>query len=80
MSSVIEFQVQVTDGVILIPEQYKRILNPSENVRVILIQQDAHPMGLDSSSSGTDFLREFLDHPSLIPSFVPLTRDEIYER
>jgi hypothetical protein len=23
MSSVIEFQVQVTDGVILIPEQYK---------------------------------------------------------
>ena len=79
MSSVIEFQGQVTDGVILIPEQYRNSFNPVGNVRVILIQQDVHQTELELSATDTGFSREFLDNPALVANFVPLTRDEIYE-
>ena len=79
MSSVIEFQVQVTDGVIFIPEQYKKSFNPVGNVRVILIQQDVPQREIASSAIDSEFSREFLDDPALIANFAPLTRDEIYE-
>jgi hypothetical protein len=79
MNSVIEFQTQVTDGVILIPEQYKSSLNLSGNVRVIVIQQDAHQTKPESSAIEINFLQEFLDNPTRVENFVPLTRDEIYE-
>jgi hypothetical protein len=39
MSAVIEFQAQVKDGMILIPDQYKSSFNPAKDVQVILIQK-----------------------------------------
>ncbi len=79
MRPVIEFQVQITDGVIFIPEKYRNSFNPAGNVHVILIQQDVQQTGLGASAMDTEFSREFLDNPALIANFAPLTRDEIYE-
>jgi hypothetical protein len=39
MSAVIEFQAQVKDGMISIPDQYKGSFNPAKDVQVILIQK-----------------------------------------
>jgi hypothetical protein len=74
MSAVVEFQAQVKDGMILIPEQYKSSLNTAKNVRVILIQQS----GVQTDDA--NFLKGLLENPIVVENFVPLTRDEIYER
>jgi hypothetical protein len=70
MSAVVEFQAQVKDGMILIPEQYKSSLNPAKNVRVILIQQS----GVQTDDA--NFLKRLLENPIVVENFVPLTRDE----
>jgi hypothetical protein len=74
MSAVVEFQAQVKDGMILIPEQYKSSLNPAKHVRVILIQQS----GVQTDDA--NFLKGLLENPIVVENFVPLTRDEMYER
>ncbi|MBE9030971.1 hypothetical protein IQ266_14645 [filamentous cyanobacterium LEGE 11480] len=74
MSAVVEFQAQVKDGVIVIPEQYKSSLNQAQDVRVILVQQNSKP------TNDADFLTELLENPVVMADFVPLTRDEMYER
>jgi hypothetical protein len=80
MSAVVEFQAQVKDGVILIPDQYKGSFNPAKDVQVILIQKNGSPIEPESSAMAGNFLQELLANPVVVENFVPLTRDEIYDR
>lgn len=64
----IEFQARVQDGVIEIPAEYRDQL--TEVVRVVsLTQERTQPTGI---------IARLLEHPINGPTFVPLTRDEIY--
>jgi hypothetical protein len=72
--STIEFQADVKDGIIKIPESHKSAFLPQENVRVIVIKQ-AQPQ-----TQSSNLLKYLLDNPLQIESFVPLRRDEIYDR
>lgn len=68
--SAIEFQTDVKDGNITIPEEYRDQLKGS--VRVILLTEE----GADDF----DMVEYLLAHPLSIAGFKPLTREEIYER
>jgi hypothetical protein len=78
MSAVVEFQAQVKDGMILIPDQYKGSFNPAKDVQVILIQKSGLP--IETESSEANFLQALLENPVTVENFVPLTRDQIYDR
>ncbi len=43
-----------------------------------LIQKSGSPIATDSSAA--NFLQALLDHPVTVEDFVPLTRDQIYDR
>jgi hypothetical protein len=70
--NTIEFQANVKEGIIEIPEPHKSEFTFQENVRVIVIKQ--------AQTQETNFLRYLLDHPLKIDSFAPLKREEIYDR
>jgi ureidoglycolate hydrolase len=72
--STIEFQANVKAGIIEIPEPHKSEFMSQENVRVILVKQTQPQI------QQSNFLKYLLDHPFTIDSFVPLRRDEIYDR
>jgi hypothetical protein len=72
--STIEFQANVKAGIIEIPEPHKSEFMSQENVRVILVKQPQPQI------QQSNFLQYLLDHPLTIDSFVPLQRDEIYDR
>ena len=65
----IEFQAQVKDGIIEVPEVYRDKL--ADSVRVIILTPDR--------TQATGILARLLETPIDDPTFVPLTRDEIYE-
>ncbi len=65
----IEFQARVKDGLIEIPEEYRDRL--TESVRVIILAPER--------SRGTGIIARLLDRPIQDPTFVPMTRDEIYD-
>lgn len=72
--STIEFQTNVKEGIIEIPEPHKSEFMSQENVRVIVIKKN------QPQAQQFNFLQHLLDHPLKINSFVPLRRDEIYDR
>jgi hypothetical protein len=80
MSAVVEFQAQVKDGMILIHDQYKSSFNPAKDVQVILIQKSGSPIEFERSGRDANFLQELLANPVTVENFVPLTRDQIYDR
>jgi hypothetical protein len=80
MSAVVEFQAQVKDGMIVIPDQYKSSFNPAKDVQVILIQKGGSSIAPESSGRDGNFLQELLANPVTVENFVPLTRDQIYDR
>jgi DNA-binding transcriptional regulator/RsmH inhibitor MraZ len=66
----VEFQTKIDDGNISIPEKYRRKLQGK--VRVIVLAED--------SDEDINFIDYLLANPIHDPNFVPLTRDEIYDR
>ena len=70
----VEFQTNIKNGVIEIPEPYKANFTPQDTVRVIVITQP------QTHTQSTNLLQHLLDHPLKIDSFVPLQREDIYER
>jgi hypothetical protein len=80
MSAVVEFQAQVKDGMISIPDQYKSSFNPAKDVQVILIQKSGSSIESERSGIAGNFLQELLANPVTVENFVPLTRDQIYDR
>jgi hypothetical protein len=72
--STIEFQADVKNGIIEIPELHKTEFMAQEHVRVIVIKQT------QQQTQNSNLLQYLLDYPLKIDSFTPLQRDEIYDR
>ena len=66
----IEFQTNIADGIIEIPQQY-RIQRPAHAKVIVLFEDVAQEAGA---------LDQLLREPLRIPNFRPLTREAIYER
>jgi hypothetical protein len=66
----VEFQAQIKNGSIEIPEVYRDRFK--ERVRLILLAEEASPSG--------DLIDQLLQHPLKVAGFTPLTREELYER
>ena len=67
----IEFQATVKDGMIEIPQQYRK--NLSKRVRVILLIEEV-------PSATRNFIDQLLTHPVKVEGFRPLTREESHAR
>ncbi len=67
----IEFRTRIKNGVIEIPEKFRRKLK--DNVKVILLTEYM----TDTSS---DIIEELLESPLKITDFKPYKREEIYDR
>ena len=67
----VELRTKITDGIIRIPERYRK--NISYNVRVILLANDA-------GDTGSDIIEELLESPLKLPDFRPLKREAVYDR
>jgi len=71
----IEFQTKIEDGTIRVPKRYRRRLHEQVSdkpVRVIIYLPGQQP--------AAEFIDRLLANPLRIDDFVPLRRDEIYER
>lgn len=64
----IEFQAQIKDGIIEIPEAYRHQI--TDTVRVIILTNVRPPT--------TGLLAQLLEQPIHDPDFVPMARDDIY--
>lgn len=67
----VEFRTSVKDGMIQVPEELRSKVRG--HVRVILLTEDTE----DTQPNIIDHL---LEHPLKIDNFVPLSRNEIYDR
>ena len=65
----VEFQAQVKNGTIEIPEAYRGRFK--ERVRVILLAEEERPT--------MTLIDQLLQHPVRVAGFKPLTREELYE-
>ena len=68
----VEFKAKVKDGIIEIPEKYRKKLR--RNVKVILLNEDTIGEG------SFDIIEELLESPLKMPDFKPFKREEIYDR
>ena len=66
----VEFDTNVKNGIINIPEEYKDRFK--ERVRVILMAEE--------ETIATNFIDELLEKPVKEADFQPMNREEIYER
>jgi hypothetical protein len=69
--NAIEFKTKIKNGIIEIPEEFKKIFK--DNVKVILLSENV----MDTSS---DIIEELLKSPLKITNFKPYNREELYER
>ena len=68
----VEFETEAENGSIKIPEKYRRQLKGK--LQVVVSVKDR------KGQREENFLREMIENPIDDPDFVPLTRDEIYDR
>lgn len=68
--SMIEFQTYIDHNTITLPKEYHDRIKG--RARIIILTDD--------SQDDEDMVEFLLDHPYKVDAFVPLTRDEIYER
>ncbi|MGB3585474.1 MAG: hypothetical protein WBA23_02985 [Tunicatimonas sp.] len=71
--NAVEFEANITDGVIKVPEQYRDKI--TSNVRVIILSdtQDDHVSGT------SDTISLLLHNPLKVKDFRPLSREDIYQ-
>ncbi len=67
----VEFRTKMTDGIIRVPERYRKKMRNS--VKVILLAED-------TSDTSSDMIGQLLAYPLRLPDFIPLKREEIYDR
>ncbi len=67
----IEFRTKIKDGVIEIPQEYRKKIN--NNVKVIVLAEK-------KKKKASDIIGELLASPLKIRGFTPLKREEIYDR
>ena len=66
----IEFQANIKNGLIEIPELYRSFLQ--NNVKVIILTEEKR-------ETSSDIIEELLNSPVKLAEFTPFERDEIYE-
>ena len=74
----VEFQTNITNGIIEVPESYRHQLSGS--VRVIILTNASTEDATIVDARSTNLITRLLTHPRNVPGFTPLKRDEIYER
>ena len=67
----IEFKTKVKNGMIIIPEKYRKTVK--ENVKVILLSEE-------NEIRTSDIIDSLMDSPLKIQNFQPMNRDKIYDR
>lgn len=67
---VIEFKAKIRDGIIMVPEKYRKSIG--NTVKVLIIGE--------STRNHDDMIDKLLEDPIKAEDFVPFTRDEIYDR
>ena len=68
--TTIEFQAYIEHGTIELPKEYQDRVKG--HARVIILAED--------EEDDVDMIEYLLEHPYRLDTFVPLARDEIYER
>lgn len=71
--SVVKFEATVNNGSIVIPTKFRHKIKGK--VEVVISTQK-----ITRDNDEKNFLREMIENPIHDPDFVPLTRDEIYDR
>lgn len=66
----IEFRTKIKNGIIEVPEEYRNRLK--DNVKVILLSEE--------EEITSNMIDRLMDSPLKVENFIPLTREEIYER
>ncbi len=70
----IEFETQIENGIIRIPDVHQQALGDTTQVKVVLLQPEA------PAEPEEDFITELLNHPLEIEDFIPTSRDQLHER
>ncbi len=71
--SIVKFEATVDNGNIVIPQKFRGKIKGK--VEVFISTKE-----VGDNSEETNFLREMIENSIHDPDFVPLTRDEIYDR
>ncbi len=66
----VEFKTKIKDGIIIIPDKYRKDLK--ENVKVIVLTE--------KKSQTSDIIERLLNFPLKISDFKPMNREEIHDR
>lgn len=74
----VEFQTNIMNGIIEVPEPYRHQLSGS--VRVLILTDAASKDVTTADARSTNLITRLLAHPRKVVGFTPLKRDEIYER
>ncbi|MBF0234315.1 MAG: hypothetical protein HQK65_14945 [Desulfamplus sp.] len=72
--NAVEFKTKIKDGMIIIPEKYRKSLR--ENIKVILLSENNE----NNENYQYDIIDELLNKPLKAKDFEPMSRKEIYER
>ena len=67
----IEFKTKIKNGMIIVPEKYRKTLK--ENVKVIVLSEE-------NEIRKSDIIDRLMDSPLKIQNFQPMNREEIYDR
>jgi hypothetical protein len=71
-----EFEANVENGTIAIPDEYRNAFEKQGSIKVILVRH-GKLIPIDNSE---DFIQQLLDHPSAIADLVPSHQDDFYDR
>ncbi len=68
--SVFEFQTYINNNTIKLSKEYREHIKGYSHVMI----------HIENDEEEEDMVEYLMDHPYQVPSFTPLTRDEVYER
>jgi len=71
----IEFETVIKSGHIDVPAECKEL--NGQKVRVLVLLEEGPKEGLVRKNS---FIEKFIKHPLEVDSFLPMSRNDIYER
>jgi hypothetical protein len=72
--TTVEFQAEVKNGAIIVPEEYKQALSDGSSVQVIVTQQPKKRIVENG------IFAELMHHPAIAPGVRSMTREEMHDR
>lgn len=69
-----EFEAEVQDGQIIIPDEYKTVMAATSAVKISLSRPQTEPL------SKANILYELMANPVAAPGWRKMTREEMHER